>query len=387
MLELIATALQNQDYSTAQHLITQGHQDDPNNPWLLFYEARLAEATDHRDRAAAIYRALLPQVVNPKLIAQVRQGLQRIETFAHEKQVREQAHEPAHEQQAIAPTTPQAVREHIQAQCEHQDLVVLILEPISPGQKKAIAQKFAQIMAISVYEATLKLPTRAWRIYRTGAFNSLEWDAQRLNLANINCFCCAIAALKPIRVYSVLYLEALSPQFTVICQTEQGQERRLSFASSDLRRQIEAHVPLLDNIVTYGLRGELERKTDIMDYAKFCDFHLPQYRTILRFCDQTYQFNQGVTAGLSQAVLSGQGTTKNQWQDLQQIFRDQLPLIPRWSNLSEFTIFSESAIEYPDMLAEIDPQIDLLRREDTAWDAAFHLYSCLIGYRQDFWND
>lgn len=384
MLDAIAKAFHNQDYPTAQRLISQGQQDNPDNPWLIFYEARLAEVGENRDRAEVLYRELLQQGINPKLISQVRQGLQRIETLALNSPALESlvSPPPAIAEGAIAPVLRQAGLKPIPTPSVHQDLAVLILEPVAPEQKHAIAQKFAQIMAISVYEATLKLPTRAWRLYRTGSFNDLTEEVNRLNTGNIPCFCLPISALKPINVYAALYLEAIFPKFTVICQGEQGQKLRLSFPATDLRRKVEADLPLQDKIVTYGLRSQLERKIDIMDYAKVCDFHLPQSQTILRFCDQTYQFNQGLTEERSKEALVGQGTAKHQWQDLQKMFSDQLPLISTRSNLSEFAIFSESVLEYPEMLAEIDPKIDLLRREDTTWDAAFHLYSCLIGCRQ-----
>jgi len=44
----------------------------------------------------------------------------------------------------------------------------------------------------------------------------------------------------------------------------------------------------------------------------------------------------------------------------------------------DFTPFGEGAIEFPQMLRRISSHINLKRRYDTSWDAAFHLYSGLV---------
>ena len=45
---------------------------------------------------------------------------------------------------------------------------------------------------------------------------------------------------------------------------------------------------------------------------------------------------------------------------------------------SEFTLFGEDIIQFPEMLKQITPQFRIFRREKTAWDSAFQLYSTLL---------
>lgn len=57
---------------------------------------------------------------------------------------------------------------------------VLVLEPISNELKTQAAQKFAQIMQLDPYSARLVLPSRGWRVYRSGAIGELKFYGQQL---------------------------------------------------------------------------------------------------------------------------------------------------------------------------------------------------------------
>jgi hypothetical protein len=56
----------------------------------------------------------------------------------------------------------------------------------------------------------------------------------------------------------------------------------------------------------------------------------------------------------------------------------KMPNTLRWG---DFTPFGESAIAFPQMLRRITSHIDLKRRYETCWDAAFQLYSGLIFFK------
>ena len=74
MLDQVAAAFDRQDYSTAARLLKELMQQSPENPWVQFYRARLQEVSGQVERAEQIYRQLLREVNNPKLVLQVRQG-------------------------------------------------------------------------------------------------------------------------------------------------------------------------------------------------------------------------------------------------------------------------------------------------------------------------
>jgi hypothetical protein len=68
------------------------------------------------------------------------------------------------------------------------------------------------------------------------------------------------------------------------------------------------------------------------------------------------------------------GTSYDQWQRLLAILQEQLPTVKVWN---EFKLFAETALDFKELLKLVDPHIHFLRREETEWDEAFHLYSSL----------
>ena len=111
-----------------------------------------------------------------------------------------------------------------------------------------------------------------------------------------------------------------------------------------------------------------------LDYGNICDLHLPEKETIIRLCDQQYRFLEGNPFSEKQKAQDGQATMKQSWQHIMAFVTEKTPNLPTYS---EFTPFGESAIDFQELLKLINPRIDLLRREETPWDAAFHLYSSL----------
>jgi hypothetical protein len=361
LIEQLANAIKQKDYQTADQLLQQLQQEEPDNPWIQFYLARLEEATGDLKLAKQAYLSLLRGVVHPKIIAQSRQRIEHL-TELEEKQYQQALEQAKHEPGS-------------------EELAVLILEPIAPEAKQQAAQKFAQIMHTDPYSARLQLPTRHWRLYRTGSLGELQFYTKALLEAKIPCFCTPIHPITDIHVYQVDYFQSLTPQITVCCHDEQNQPGFFSFDWSEVSQRVEGSLPLFEACVETNNRGQIERKTQTLDYLHFCDLHLPQRNSILRFWDQRYQFNRGVALFAPSQTDSSleKTTTRNNWKQLIQYFQEQQPQIPLWS---DFTGFAETALDFPELLKQIKPHIDLLRREETDWDAAFQLYSGLIFVKQ-----
>jgi predicted Zn-dependent protease len=108
-LEEVAAALDRQDYRQAAKLLKQLQKQEPQNFWVQLYAGRWYEGTDKLETAEKVYRKLLKDATNPKIVSQARQGLQRIEDIEQNRR-----------QEAI-----------IQAKADpkNQELGVLILEP------------------------------------------------------------------------------------------------------------------------------------------------------------------------------------------------------------------------------------------------------------------
>ena len=351
MLQEIDQAINDQDYQTARELLEKLEEKEANNPWIQLYQGRLQEAEGKLVKAEQSYRQILLNTINSKIISQARQGLERLAQT-----------EKTQQQEALS----SALEED-----GSQELGVLILEPIAAENKKELAQKFAKIMNIDAYSARLKLPSRSWRLYRSGHMGELRFYSQALLQVNIPCFAISLPALNQINVYQVSYFDSFSPQVNVICSGVNGDADNFCFNWEEVTQKVEALLPIFELTLETDIKGKMYRKTKTLDYAKICDLHLLGRKTILRFCDYTYNFHQGIVLG------EGTKTDTNQknWQKLQHCIQENLPNIRVWS---DFTPFAENALDFKEILKHISPQINLFRREETPWDAALELYSSLV---------
>ncbi len=354
MVEPILNAINSENYEEASQLLQQLQQEEPDNIWIPFYQARLAEAQGDLNSANHRYRELLPNVVNPKLMRQIRQGIERIN------------------QQEV--TQRQTALNQAMEESGALEMGMLVLEAIANELKKTAAQKFGEIMEIDPYTARLQLPGRSWRLYRTGAIGMLKFKAEQLQQAEIPCFTALIREVNALRVYNVLYIESVEPKVTIVYEPKKGQRDILTFEWSEVGQRVDGLLPIFEECVDFGLRGKLKRTTETLDYAKLCDLHLPQKQIIIRLCDQHYRFLEGIAFSHKQKAKDGQATMKESWQHIMAFISEKTTHLPTYS---EFTPFGESAIDFQELLKLINPHIDLLRREETPWDGAFHLYSAL----------
>ncbi len=354
MVESIINAINSQNYEEASQLLKRLQQEDPDNIWIPFYQARLAEAEGDVTFANQRYRELLPNTVNPKLMRQIRQGIERI----NQEEIKER----------------QTALNQAMEETGALEMGMLVLEAIPNELKKKAAQKFGEIMEIDPYTARLQLPSRSWRLYRTGAIAKLRFQAEQMQQAEIPCFTALVGNVNALKVYSVLYIESVEPKVTIVYEPKKGQRDILSFEWSEVEQRVDGLLPIFEECFDVGLRGKSKRTTETLDYAKICDLHLPQQKTIIRLCDQQYRFLEGVSFSDKQKAKDGQATMKESWQHIMAFITEKTSSLPTYS---EFTPFGESAIDFQEFLKLINPHIDILRREETPWDAAFHLYSGL----------
>ncbi|MEC4984983.1 MAG: tetratricopeptide repeat protein [Oscillatoria sp. PMC 1068.18] len=365
MIEEVAEALKGQDYRTAQMLLKQLKQSEPQNPWVNFYTARLYESTGKLAAAETIYRQLLQKTTISKLITQARQGLSRLETIEIEQK-----------QKAIA---------NALAKPGGKEPGILILEQIAPEMRQTAGPKFARIMELDPYVARLQLPGRGWRLFRTGAVGELRYYTSRLQQAEINSFCVPVNDLTKLNVFNVNYFESVAPQPIIYCKSKEGQIGKLTFNWSEVQQRVEGLLPLFEKIEIMDARRKFQQKTKTLDYSQFCDLHLPQRNTILRFSDTYYEFQKGITLAQKPEDIQPKNltTTRKNWQNLTNFFNQKIPKVPIWS---DFTVFADIALDFQELLKRLEANIELVRPEPTLWDQAFQLYSSLVFLRNNSEN-
>ena len=353
MLEQIANALDRRDFPTAAKLIKQMMKQSPDNPWVQFYVGKFYELSGKLEQAENIYRQVLRKTTNPKVVSQARQGLQRLELMEQEKR-----------KSAIAQATSHP---------ENTEPGVLVLEPISPEKKQEVAPKFARLIQLDPYTAKLQLPTRGWKLYRTGAVGELQYYVQQLQEIGIPAFAVALSEIERLNVFQVLHFSGFSTQeATVSCLSEQGQQGTINFQWSEVKSRVDGLLPIFEEVVDLDVRRKMQRKTETLDYAHFCDLHFPERKTILRFCDRTYQF----TSGYSFIPDSEQSTIRQNWNALLAQLNQKLAQVPI---ANDFTPFAETALDFSETLKRLSSHIEFQRLEDpTLWDQAFQLYSGLV---------
>lgn len=351
MIDKVASAFEKKDYHTAANLLKQLLKESPDNPEVQLYVGKLHEVSGKHDKAQKVYRQLLRDSTNNKIIIQARQGLQRLEQV-----------EAKQRQDAIA---------QAKSNPENQESAVLILQPIANDLKQEAAQKLASIMGIDAYTARLSLPSRGWRLYRSGALGELKFYGEQLLNSGIPCFWKTLAEVNKIEVFQVHYFKEFATKVTVVCENQHKQLGSLVFEWSEVTAQVQGLLPIFEQVVDLNARGKLQRKTQTQDYFHFCDLHIPKRNCILRVYDNGYKFNKGVAL----SPQTSQNTIRINWNNLLNYLKTKLPQVKIWS---DFTTFAETMLDQTEVLHQIESHIHIFRRDKTGWDGAFQLYSCLI---------
>ncbi len=378
-LKKVQVALENKEFKNAAHLLKELKKTKEKNPWVEFYIGRFYELNEKREDAEKVYRQLLQDSTNPKLVAQARQGLKRIEEFEQQKR-----------QAAVAET---------QTDPSQLEPGILILEAVSNDKKAALSQRLGRILKVDPYTARMQLQSRGWRLYKTGAIGELSVYGKELQNAGIPVFWASLADLQKINIFRVHYFQSISPQPTIVCQNALDQIGVMSFNWSEVTQRVEGLLPIFMEIMDYAPHRRKEKfrhKEITQDYTQVWDLHLPKRNSILRFCDQTYKFQEGVSFTSPSEVqppsppmkgkitkppgtgsLISQNTARINWNNLiNNVFKENLPE----TSLSwcEFTPFAETTLDYPNLLSRFKHYMDIERKSETPWDPAFHLYSTLV---------
>lgn len=351
MIDQVASAFENKDYRTAANLLKQLLKESPDNPQVQLYLGKLHEVSGKYEKAEKVYLQLLRDSTNNKIITQARQGLQRLEEIEQQQR-----------QDKIAQT---------KSNPENQQSAVLILEPIANELKKEASQKLASIIGIDAYTARLSLPSRGWRLYRSGALGELKFYGEQLLNSGIPCFWTTLAKVNKIEVFQVRYFKDFATKVTAVCENQDKQLGSLVFEWSEVTAQVQGLLPIFEEVVDLNFRGKLQRKTQTQDYFHFCDLHLPKRNCILRIYDNGYNFNKGVAI----SPQNSQNTIRINWNNLINYLKTKLPQV---KICSDFTPFAETMLDQTEVLHQIQSHIHIFRKEQTSWDKAFHLYSCLI---------
>lgn len=368
MLEQAAAALNRRDYKTAANLIAALLTDRPDDHQVQLYAAQLAEATTALAQALEIYRSLLQHAVNPKITAEARQGIQRIEQLEKLDRASERAVAKASGEDNTEPG-------------------LLILEPMSSEHKQSVMLKFATIMNLDPYSARLQLPSRSWRLYRLGQMGELEYYRDRLQQAQIPCFCVSQQDTQQMYIFQVRHFQSFHPQATIVCTDDRAEQRTLTFEWSEVTQIVTGMLPIFEEVLEIDSRNRTYRKPQILDYIHIYDLQLRDRRSSLRLCSQTYDFSE-----LKQSIGQNRDrfmgdlhpssvniqplplTSRDNWKNLIAQIHERVLAVPTQNS---FTPFAETAMGYPELIGRIDPHLELLRRADSPWDRAFHLYSAL----------
>ncbi len=171
-------------------------------------------------------------------------------------------------------------------------------------------------------------------------------------------------------------LNKIAPTAVISYRVSQDARELFEFSWDAVSAWVEGQLPIFEESTEKDARGKPQRKITILDYAKVCDLHLPSQGMIIRFCDQTYEFNRGINLLPATDARGRTNTTSHQqWQVFMTRLQAQLANRQRWT---DFKAFAETALDFQELLKLLDSHIYFLRREPTLWDQAFHLYSTLI---------
>ncbi|MBC7969512.1 MAG: tetratricopeptide repeat protein, partial [Verrucomicrobia bacterium] len=345
MLDDIIVAFDRQDYRSAAQLVAELLAQSPQNQWAQFYSGRLQEVAGKLDAAIDLYRQLLRETANAKLVTQVRQSIQRVEALQRSRR-----------QQAIAQAS---------AEPNNNAPGFLVLEAVMGDDRATVIQNFARAMKLDAYTARLLIPNRGWRLYRVGVAGELQVYSQELQRAGVPNVWASQPEIQAIQLFRINSFQSATPKATVVCQNVHDQVGSLSFDWSEVTQRVEGILPIFEQVLDLGYRNRLVRKEETQDYAHFCDLHLPGRRCILRLHDSSYKFDQGIAVA-NQATIDplDRNTTRTNWNQLMALLDRQAPHAKTWSH---FTPFAETAADFTTPLLRLKSHIHLSRQADSYW--------------------
>ncbi|MBL1210090.1 tetratricopeptide repeat protein [Geminocystis sp. GBBB08] len=350
MFEEVNLAINNENYTKAKEILKKLEKDN-NSLWIKYYHSLILEKEGNLKEAESNYRQTIKDSIypEPNLIKLIRDGIERIVKIYHQEK-----EEKFNQFKTIE---------------NSEDLAVLVLEPVTLDDKKILAPKLANIINIDNYTATLQIPTRSWRLYKTGNLGELNYWQSEFSQVNIPCFCERIKNINKIEVYQVKYIIQDDDEVIILGDDDDEKEQEIIFKWGDINNKVQGLIPIFELILHLDARSKPQKKKSILDYRQFYDLHLLSQNLILRFSDNFYKFDQGLN------ITNQEKTSKKKRQVLVHFFAEKLSDKPLWS---DFTLFAQGVILFPEMLKQVDSHINLFHREENIWDEAFQLYSGLI---------
>ncbi|WP_069792020.1 tetratricopeptide repeat protein [Cyanobacterium sp. IPPAS B-1200] len=363
MFPEIITHIDNQEYEKAKELIDKLLLEGEELLWKNYYYGLIAEKTNQLIEAENKYRQVIKDSIfpNPEITKNIRDGLERIKQINLAQKDAENKKREERKQQTLA---------EFQENENSNELAILVLKPLSPEEKNIVGKQFAEIIKVDPYTAKLQIPTRNLRLYQTGNYGELSYYQQEFKSININSICSSIKEVNQTIVYQVKYITQNQEQITVIYNDNKlSQEIEFTFNPQEIINQVNGTVPIFEMTLHTNVKRKLTRKKETLDYINFCDLHLSKNKTILRFSDYIYQFDQGIN------TFKQDKTSRDKWLTLIRFLNDKIGEVKSYNN---FTPFAEGAIQFPEMLKQVQSNINIFRKEETLWDEAFQLYSALI---------
>lgn len=347
----IDKTIESGNYQEAKEKLSQLIVEEKDRLWYRYYSALIAEKEGDLSLAENSYREIIKDSIypDPALIKLIRDGIERILKFYQSKK-----EEKKQEFRTIE---------------DSQDLAVLILEPVKPEDKKNLAPQLAKLMEIDNYTATLQIPTRSLRLYKTGSLGELKYYQFELSQGGIPCFCHPIKNINKMDVYQVKFIENDGNICDLTIENDLEEEKKYTLNWTKVKSKVQGLIPIFEMTTHLDARNKVQKKQSTLDYANFFDLHVISDNVILRFSDHFYQFEAGLTVG------ENSKTTQEKWKKLVNYLQGKTLDI---NLLSNFNLFAEGVIHFPEMLKQITAHINLFRREESIWDEAFQLYSGLI---------
>ena len=361
MFEELERSIESKNYDIALKIIEQLQEQGVDELWLRYYNTLMIEKQERFIEAEKNYRQIIKDSIypDPKLIGLIRNAIERINIYKQEIKTQEQQ----------VKANKKAIFSNIE---NSHDLAILVLTEVSLAQKQQLAPELAQIMEIDRYTAMLQIPTRSWKLYKTGQLGELNFYQTELAGVGIPCFCYPINQVNSMTVYNVDYVTHKQKSLVFNCQDELQQKHTLSVSTNEITSIAKGMMPLFELTVNIekeiGGDNVMVKRESTLDYVAFLDLHCPIQNKIFRFDDRSYQFDFDKS-------LSGTTTTQAKWKELENNLNNHTnsPTI-----YNTFKVFAENVLQFPEMLQQIKSHVRLYRRDDSLWDQAWQLYSSLI---------
>ncbi|NJK33516.1 MAG: tetratricopeptide repeat protein [Oscillatoriales cyanobacterium SM2_2_1] len=281
--------------------------------------ARVYSAIGQVERAEELYRQVMREFTQPKVLAEARRGLQAIED-------QEQA------------ARQRRVQDLLAAGCDPGN-GFLVLMPVAAELRARAAAKLARLFRTDMYTAKFGVPARSLKIIRTGSAALMLAFAEEFAQEGIAALAVDLGAIAQVKVVVALELHPVGlGQVRAVDRRGEGTE----VTWADVTARVYGVLPTYGEVVDVDAKRQLIRREGLLDRVRICDLHVPRQKLILRFHDNSLQFAAGVGLDLPAAV-----TIQERWRSLMDWLAAKIPDTPIYDELPDFV---DMAKGFPDLL-------------------------------------